>query len=87
MTERIANMMLCKTVVLSDWSEYLEGHFMDGQELILFDLTRIPELPGKIRSLLQEPEQLAAISEAGYRIAWKEHTWTERAKEFLEMVN
>ena len=86
MTERIANMMLARTVVLSDTSTYLEQHFVKGEELVLFDLTKPEELCVAIRQLLKDPERLLEIAQKGYEAALDRHTWQQRAMEFLRLV-
>lgn len=87
MTERIANMMLCKTTVVTDKSSYLRDHFTDGEDIVLFDLERIEQLPGKIKQLLSDGQKLEEISEAGYKKAREYHTWNARAEQFLGLVD
>lgn len=87
MTERIANIMLCRTVVVSDKSDYLTENFQDEEDLLLFDLEHIEELPAKIRELLEDPGKTERIAENGYRKAQEQHTWKRRAEQFLEIVN
>lgn len=85
-TERIANSMLCRSVVITDRSTRLEERFSDGEELVLFDLTKLPELPEKIRALLSDEKLRETMAEKAYRIASTEDTWRQRAEEFLQIV-
>jgi spore maturation protein CgeB len=86
MTERIADMMLCKAVVVTDKSDYLEEHFTDGTDLVFFDLEHIELLPGKIKELLSDEQKQKRIAQAGCENARKNHTWEVRAKQFIELL-
>ncbi|MDE6208064.1 MAG: glycosyltransferase [Lachnospiraceae bacterium] len=87
MTERIANMMLNRTVVISDRSTYLEEHFVDGQEIMLFNLEEIGMLPELIKNVLEDKALQDNICEKAYEKAERTDTWEMRAKQFLEIVN
>jgi spore maturation protein CgeB len=82
MTERIANMMLSKTVVLTDKSDYLTEHFTDGTDIVFFDLEQLERLPETIKTLLSDAPGRKMIAEAGYRNALEHHTWKVRARQF-----
>jgi spore maturation protein CgeB len=86
MTERIANMMLSKTVVLTDKSDYLTEHFTDGTDIVFFDREQLEHLPETIKSLLADESGRRRIAEAGYQNALEHHTWRERAQQFLSML-
>ena len=85
-TERIANAMLQKSVIVTDKSAYLEENFVNGEDLLMFDLKRLKELPEQIKMLLNEDERRRRIAENGYRKALKEHTWINRAGKLLEFI-
>jgi glycosyltransferase involved in cell wall biosynthesis len=87
MTERIANMMLNRTVVVTDGSRYLKEHYQDGRELLFYDLEHLEELPGMIRTLLENREQRESIVQQAYKRAVSEDTWGNRAEEFLRILN
>lgn len=86
-TERIANALLCRSVVLSDKTTTLENDFQNGSELILFDLKEINLLPAKVSQLLNNPEQLEQIAQNGYRKACQEHQWIHRARQILTILS
>ena len=86
-TERIANAMLNRSVVVSDRSTQLEKLFVDGQDLVLFDLKNITSLPTLIHSLLKSTEQLNSITLSSYLTAYKKHRWTNRAEKFLKILD
>ncbi len=85
-TERIANAMLQKSVVITDRTAYLDRHFQDGEELILFRLGHLQELPQRIKDLLEDEPLRAKIAENGYQKAKAGHTWYKRAEELLLLM-
>jgi spore maturation protein CgeB len=87
MTERIADMLLCGTVVVTDKSDYLEEHFTDGTDLVFFDLEHIERLPDQIRSLLSDEQKQRRIAEAGCKNAQENHTWNIRAQQFTGLLS
>ena len=82
-TERIANSMLYRSIVVSDRSICLEEQYKDGEELILFDLMDLSRLPDQIRTLLQDDKRREEIAERAYQRAIAEDTWDQRAALFL----
>ncbi len=82
-TERIANSMLYRSIVVSDRSTCLEEQYKDGEELVLFDLTEIASLSERIRELLDDDRQREAMAERAYQRAIAEDTWDQRAELFL----
>lgn len=85
-TERIANAMLQKAVVVTDTTTYLADNFADGKELVLFELDKLSELPVRIKELLADEEKRSRIAQAGYKKAAASHTWNCRAKELLDII-
>jgi spore maturation protein CgeB len=86
MTERVANTMLNRAVVLTDPSTYLTEHYADDREIVYYHLTRLDELPGKIRRLLSDDGYREKIAENGYKTAAAHDTWDNRAEEFLKII-
>ena len=82
-TERIANAMLQKSVVLTDKTTYLEENFKDGADILLFDLEEIEHLPIRIKEVLADVMRLENIGKSGYQKAKNHHTWKDRAVEFI----
>lgn len=83
-TERIANSMLCKSVVISDQSTCLQEQYHNGEEMILFDLRDMDELPDKIRELLAADKKREEMAEKVFGRACQEDTWKSRAALFME---
>lgn len=87
MTERIANIMLSGAVCLSDETVYLREHFVEDEEIVLFELDKLNELPAKIERLLKDEEYRQGIAGKAYENASAHHTWRQRAEELLLLVN
>ncbi len=86
-TERIANALLCRSVILSDKSTALEENFRNGEELIYFNLEEINSLPSIVRDILENPKRQESIAQNGYLRACKEHLWLNRARQFLHILS
>ena len=85
-TERILNAMLQKAAVLTERNPYMEEHFSDGKDVLLYDLDQLSALPELVRSALSDPAQLSRIAQNGYQNALTDHTWDSRAKEFIHIL-
>lgn len=86
MTERIANTMLAGAVCLSDETAALRTYFREDEEIVLFRLEELEELPDKIRRLLKDREYRNDIAKKGLEKASAEHVWEKRAEELLKLL-
>lgn len=86
-TERIANSMLQKSVVVTDWTKYIGTHFKAGEDMVIFELEKMGQLPQMIEELLYDEERQKRMSEKAYQIAKNQYTWHEHAEKFLKLVN
>jgi glycosyltransferase involved in cell wall biosynthesis len=86
LTERVLNAMLCQSAVLSDKSTRLEEEFIDGEDILLFDLSKLDLLPERILALLSDDAKLHQIAMNGYRKVVHKHLWIHRAKELLNIL-
>ena len=84
-TERVANIMLAHTVLLTDKTTYLEENYINGQELVMFSLDEIEKLPEIIKNMLSQ-DKLEQIAEAGYQKTLKYHTWSYQTEELLDVL-
>lgn len=84
--DRIINGMLAKAVVVTDESAYLTEEISSQKKQCLetFCLSRMPELPEMVHSLLEQPERMEEIADNGYHYAKKNHTWIQRAEYVLK---
>ena len=86
-TERVANIMLAHTALLSDWTRSLEEDYVDGEDLFLFSLDELEKLPNIITNALLQQEKLEQVAENGYQKTLHRHTWeyeTEKLLDFLD---
>ena len=87
LTERILNGMLCHSAILSDKSTRLEEEFIDGEDILLFNLSQIEKLPRQVNELLLNPDRLQRIAENGYKKASQRHLWIHRAQQLLYIIH
>ena len=85
-TERIANAMLQKALVITDKTAYLENNFTDGEDILLFNLNHLQGIPAQIKELLTCEEKRKRIADNGFKKALQQHTWKNRAVKILEMI-
>lgn len=85
-TERMANIMLCKTVLATDDTTYLKGRFEHGRDLLIFSIDNMEQLPAMLKEYLNRPEKLQEIAENGFEKTRKSHTWDKRAEVFLREI-
>lgn len=85
MTERIANIMLAGAVCLSDETTYLREHFLENEQIVLYSLEKLEELPQKIGDVLSA-DKWKTIAQNGYHAATAEHTWQKRAHQLNQFV-
>lgn len=83
--DRIINGMLAKAAVVTDVSDYLEEELKKTEKPFLepFYLTRMAELPDKVRKLLENETDAEELARRGYAYARKNHTWMARAEYLL----
>lgn len=77
--DRIFNSMLNGALCLSDSSIYLDEELQDGVEIQFYSLSELERLPSIVGTLLDHPDRMKKIIEAGYQKAASEHTWDHRA--------
>lgn len=84
--ERIFSTMLSGALCMTDTNEYIDKHFTDRENLVVFSYDDMQEYKELLRYYLENEEQAAAIAERGYQLAKEEHTWWERAKKMAEIM-
>ncbi len=86
-TERMANVMLCKSLLVTDDTAYLDGRFCPGKDLLVFKLDALEELPDILKKYLENGQKREKVVYSGYEKARNYHTWDSRAREFLSMIS
>lgn len=84
-TERMAGIMLAGAVLATDDTLYLKGRY-DKNDMIIFRLEQLDELPRRIKQLLEDDTLRERIAENGRKKTEAEHTWDRRAEQFLELL-
>lgn len=84
--ERIATAMLSGAVAVTDTSGYIEENFEDGEDLVLYDLENLEELPMKVRELLEHPEYAENITVRARNRAKASMTWQHRTLEMIAYI-
>lgn len=73
--------------IMSDKSTRLEEEFVDGEDIVLFDLSKIECLPELVRRLLSDENYLGHLARNGYRKAMEKHRWCHRAQKLLDFMS
>lgn len=84
--DRIFNTMLNGAVCLTDSSVYLDHILHDGIDCNIYSLKRLDQLPEIAGKLLEDPNRMQAMADAGYAMAEKGHSWMQRAQRLHEMI-
>ncbi len=82
--ERIFNGMLAGGVVFSDYSAYLDNAFVNGEDLIMYDLSDIEQLPQYVETVLSDREYAYTLALNGQRKVLANHTFVNRAVEIID---
>lgn len=85
--DRIPTAMLNKSICLTDSSSYIDEHFQNGHNIVLYNLSKLEELPSKCYWLLEHPEESMCIADAGYQKVSKEYTWENLILKILKMTD
>lgn len=75
MTERIADAMLAGAVCLTDETSFLCDQFEQFEDIVMYSLDRLEELPGMIERLLLDDQCRKKIVQKAYEHASREFTW------------
>jgi len=75
----------CGTFLLTNYTQGLEKLFDIGKEIVVYE--NIDDLDNKVRYYLDNPNERDEIAKAGYKRAKNDHTYYERAKKIIEIIN
>lgn len=85
--DRIFNTLLQHSLPLTDSSRWVDEHFTDGEDIALYDLKHLDELPAIARRLLDDPARAEAMIQKGYDKVLREFTWSNCADWILNAVH
>lgn len=73
--DRIFNILLQRSLPLTDSSAWIDSNFTDGVDIVLFDLKKLEQLPDITANLLADSDKVERIIENGYRKVAEKYTW------------
>ena len=71
---------------LTDSSAWIDANYTDGEDIALFDLDHLEQLPDIARQLLENTERAERIIEKGYEKTAGNFTWSHCADWILAAV-
>ncbi len=84
--ERIFNALLRHSLPLTDSSSWISEHFTDGEDIALYDLNFLEQLPFITDRLLADEDRTTSMIRRGYEKAAEMYTWANCADRVLEAV-
>ncbi len=84
--DRIFNTLLQHSLPLTDPSRWVTEHFTDGEDIALYDLKHLEQLPDIINSLLLDTERAEDMIQKGYNKVISNYTWSHCADWILKAV-
>jgi len=75
----------CGTFLLTNYTPGLEKLFDIGKEIVVYE--SIEDMDNKVKYYLDNPEERNKIARAGHERAKKDHTYFERAKKLIDIIN
>jgi glycosyltransferase involved in cell wall biosynthesis len=75
----------CKTFLLTNYTPGLEKLFEIGKELVIYE--SLEDLDHKVKYYLENEQERNKIAEAGYNRVKSDHTYFERSKKLIEIIN
>lgn len=84
--DRVFNSMLNGAVCFTDWSAYLKEILKDGEDVCIYELDALEELPGAVKALLADRERWESMQTQAYETAENAHTWAHRARRIHEEI-
>ncbi len=77
-SEKVFDAMLNGSLCVTDYSEYLGIHYVDGQNIVYFDLNNPAQMAADIKWLLENPKSAEQIAKNGFETASRFDTWNHR---------
>jgi glycosyltransferase involved in cell wall biosynthesis len=84
--DRIPCAMLNGAVCVTDSSKYIDKEFKDNEDIVLYSLEKLDELPNTIKNIIQNEELMEGIASRGYDNAAKNHHWMNRVLEIEKIM-
>jgi len=81
---RVFETLACKTTLLTNYTENIDKLFIDMQDLVIYH--NMQDLIYKVNLLIKDPRLAQRIAESGYDKVIKNHSYQNRASQFIELV-
>ncbi|SFB94689.1 glycosyltransferase family protein [Butyrivibrio sp. YAB3001] len=86
-SEKNFDSMLNGALCVSDRSEYLEQRYLDGNNIVFFDLNNPEQMAADVKFLLDNPKMAANVAQNGYDTAKRYDDWENRFRQILEIID
>ena len=84
--DRIFNTMLRRSICLTDSSAWIDSHYKDGQDIVLYDLSKLDMLPEIADYWLNHPTEAQELIENAYEKTSKNYTWVNCVDSLLKSL-
>ena len=84
--DRVFTAMLNGTVVVSEYSKYLDEIFYRNKDIFFYDWINSNKQIGIIRDLLRDDTKRLGIAKSAYIKVLKKHQWINRAEKIVDFV-
>lgn len=84
--ERLFNSLLQHALLLTDTSSWIEENYIAGEEIAVYDLDHLEELPGMVRELLDDQQRAEQMIQKGYEKTVQNFTWTNCTDQILAAI-
>lgn len=81
--DRVLSTMKNGSICITNSNSYIDAHFQDGENILLFDLEKLDMLPAKINTLLNNQTKAKSIAYAGYLKVCSDFTWESFVKKYI----
>lgn len=85
--DRIFNTMLRHSICLTDTSTWINAHYEDGRDIVLFDLKKLEGLPQIARYWLEQPDRAQELLENAYEKTAENYTWVNCVDQLLDSLD
>lgn len=84
--DRIFNIFLQHSLPLTDTSSWIDENYVDGEEIALYDLDDLEQLPQIAGQLLNDAERTKEMIRKGYEKTKRNYTWVNCVDQILSAV-
>lgn len=84
--DRIFNIFLQHSLPLTDSSSWIDQNYIAGEEIAIYDLERLEELPQIAQTLLEDEIRVQQMINRGYEKTSRNFTWVNCVDQILDIV-